>query len=188
MATLAAYDPGHGISLGLGALHPALAESNARALICALPCHGATLFGCFSAKCLQPKPALLMVFGLLWLLAYSGLELRRAPRLLTSDSETAIAVVREADLHPRPAGIVALALPTDFTRIGSTACASRQQLKLLICPKLRITAKEAFLNRTSLQEVSTPALHGAMRCCRQYALSSKVQTKKKQHMAKDICP
>ena len=86
------------------------------------------------------------------------------------------------------AGIVALALPTDFTRIGSTACASRQQLKLLICPKLRITAKEAFLKRTSLQEVSTPALHGAMRCCRQYALSSNVQTKKKQNMAKDICP
>ena len=89
-------------SLGLGALHPALAEPNARALICALPCHGATLFGCFSAKCLQPKLALLMVFGLLWLLAYSGLELRRAPRLLMSDSETAIAVVREACLHPRP--------------------------------------------------------------------------------------
>ena len=35
-------------------------------------------------------------------------------------------------------------------------------LKLLICPKLRITAKEAFLKRTSLQ-VSIPALHGAMR-------------------------
>ena len=86
------------------------------------------------------------------------------------------------------AGIVALALPTDFTRIGSTACASRQQLKLLICPKLRITAKEAFLKRTSPKEVSTPALHGALRCCRQYALSSKVQTKKKQHTAKDICP
>ena len=59
------------------------------------------------------------------------------------------------------AGIVALALPTDFTRIGSTACASCQQLKLLTCPKLRITAKEAFLKRTSPEEVSTPALHGA---------------------------
>ena len=43
-----------------------------------------------------------MVFGLLWLLAHSGLELRRAPRVLMSDSETAIAVVREACLHPRP--------------------------------------------------------------------------------------
>ena len=53
-------------------------------------------------KCLQPKLALLVEFGLLWLLAYSGLELRRAPKLLMSDSETAIAVVREACLHPRP--------------------------------------------------------------------------------------
>ena len=53
-------------------------------------------------KCLQPKLTLLVVFGLLWLLAFSGLELRRAPRLLMSDSETAIAVVREACLHPRP--------------------------------------------------------------------------------------
>ena len=52
--------------LGLGALHPALAKPNARALICDFPCHGAKLFGCFSAKCLQPKPALLMVFGLFW--------------------------------------------------------------------------------------------------------------------------
>ena len=53
-------------------------------------------------KCLQQKLTLLVVFGLLWLLAFSGLELRRAPRLLRSDSETAIAVVREACLHPRP--------------------------------------------------------------------------------------
>ena len=53
-------------------------------------------------KCLQPKLTLLVVFGLLWLLAFSGLELRRAPRLMMSDSETAIAVVREACLHPRP--------------------------------------------------------------------------------------
>ena len=45
------------------------------------------------------------------------------------------------------AGIVALALPTDFTRIGSTACASCQQLNLLTCPKLRIMAKEDFLKR-----------------------------------------
>ena len=57
--------------------------------------------GTLVPKCLQPKLILLMVFGLLWLLAYSGLELRRASRLLMSDSETAIAVVREACLHPR---------------------------------------------------------------------------------------
>ena len=34
----------------------------------------------------------------------------------------------------------------------------------------------------------TPALHGAVRLCRQSALSSKVQAEEKQHMAKDICP
>ena len=54
-------------------------------------------------KCLQPKQTLLVEFGLLWLLAYSGLELRRAPRLLMGDGETAIAVVREACLHPEAA-------------------------------------------------------------------------------------
>ena len=42
-------------SIGLGALHPALAEPIARALSCALPCHGATLFGCFSAKMLATE-------------------------------------------------------------------------------------------------------------------------------------
>ena len=36
--------------------------------------------------------------------------------------------------------LASVSLPTDFNRIGSTACASRQQLKLLIRPKLRITA------------------------------------------------
>ena len=86
-------------------IHDSRCESIAglwcRALSCAFSCHGATLFGCFSAKCLQRKLTLLMVFGLLWLLAYSGLELRRAPRLLMSNSKTAIAV-REACLHPRP--------------------------------------------------------------------------------------
>ena len=39
-------------------------------------------------------------FGLLWLLAYSGLELRRAPMMDVSGP--AIAVIREARLHPRP--------------------------------------------------------------------------------------
>ena len=41
-----------------------------------------------------------MVFGLLWLLAYSGLELRRAPMM--DISAPAIAVIREACFHPRP--------------------------------------------------------------------------------------
>ena len=56
----------------LGALHPALAEPIARALSCALPCHGATLFGRFSAKMLATEansthgiwPA--VASGLLW--------------------------------------------------------------------------------------------------------------------------
>ena len=39
-------------------------------------------------------------FGLLWLLAYSGLELRRAPMMDVSGP--AIAVIRETRLHPRP--------------------------------------------------------------------------------------
>ena len=41
-------------------------------------------------KCLQPKLALLVEFGLLWLLAHSGLELRRASRLLSSRSPKAL--------------------------------------------------------------------------------------------------
>ena len=76
---------------GSGTLHPALSERTA----------GTDTIRVLWCKCLQPL-ALLMVFGLLWLLAYSGLELRRAPRLLMSDRETAITVVREACLHPRP--------------------------------------------------------------------------------------
>ena len=43
-----------------------------------------------------------MEFGLVWLLAYPGLALRRAPRLLMSNCETAIAVARKACFHPRP--------------------------------------------------------------------------------------
>ena len=39
-------------------------------------------------------------FGLLWRLAYSGLELRRAPMM--DVDRLAIAVIREARLHPRP--------------------------------------------------------------------------------------
>ena len=79
------------------------------------------------------------------------------------------------------AGIVALALPTDFNRIGSAACASCQQLQtvdlsqadvleilgsafahcsqlqqLCLSRNLRIIEQEAFLKCTSLQEVSTP--------------------------------
>ena len=42
-------------SIGLGALHPALAEPIARALSCALPCPGAALFGCFSAEMLATE-------------------------------------------------------------------------------------------------------------------------------------
>ena len=99
-------------SLGLGALHPALAEPNARALICALPGHGATLFGCFSAKCLQPKLALLMVFGLLWLLAYSGLELRfenSGPLIENSLRFTCFTLAQRKDykmVETRPVGSV----------------------------------------------------------------------------------
>ena len=79
------------------------------------------------------------------------------------------------------AGIVALALPTDFNRIGSAACASCQQLQtvdlsqtdvleilgstfahcsqlqqLCLPRNLRTIEQEAFLKCTSLQEVSTP--------------------------------
>ena len=39
-------------------------------------------------------------------------------------------------------GLVALALPTDFNRIGSAVCATANSRKLLICPKLRIRPKE----------------------------------------------
>ena len=47
------------------------------------------------------------------------------------------------------AGIVALALPTDFTRIGSTVCASRQQLKLHFLRKSQplATDYDKFLNK-----------------------------------------
>ena len=79
------------------------------------------------------------------------------------------------------AGSVALALPTDFNRIDSAACASCQQLQtvelspadvleisgsavahcsqvqqLCLSRNLRIIEQEAFLKCTSLQEVSTP--------------------------------
>ena len=79
------------------------------------------------------------------------------------------------------AGIVALALPTDFNRTGSAACASCQQLQsvdlfqadvleildsafahcsqlqqLCLSRNLRIIEQEAFLKCTSLQEVSIP--------------------------------
>ena len=47
------------------------------------------------------------------------------------------------------ADIVALALPTDFNRIGSPVQAANK-LKLLIRPKLRITVQEAFLKCASL--------------------------------------
>ena len=43
-----------------------------------------------------------MELGLVWLLAYPGLALRRAPRLLMGDCEAAIAVARKACAHPRP--------------------------------------------------------------------------------------
>ena len=43
-----------------------------------------------------------MEFVLVWLLAYPGLALRRAPRLLRSDCETTIAVARKAYYHPSP--------------------------------------------------------------------------------------
>ena len=38
------------------------------------------------------------------------------------------------------------------------------------------------LQLTYLQEVLTPALHNALRLCRQSALSSKVQAEEKQHI------
>ena len=59
-------------SIGLGALHPALAEPIARASSCALPCHGATLFGCFSAEMLATEASSTrgiwptVASGLLW--------------------------------------------------------------------------------------------------------------------------
>ena len=79
------------------------------------------------------------------------------------------------------AGIVALYLPSDFTRIGTAACVSCQQLRtvdlsqtqvieilgstfahcsqlqqLSLSRNLRIIEQEAFLKCTSLQEVCIP--------------------------------
>ena len=73
-------------------VHPALAQPIARALSCALPCHGATLFGCFSAEMLATEATLLVEFGLLWLLAWSGLELLGRPTLATLESTAFLAL------------------------------------------------------------------------------------------------
>ena len=53
------------------------------------------------------------------------------------------------------AGIVALALPTDFNKIGSAACASRQQLQTVDLSQTEDHGVRS-LKCTSLQEVSTP--------------------------------
>ena len=54
------------------------------------------------------------------------------------------------------AGIVALALPTDFNRIGSTACASRQQLQAFDPSQTEDHGIRSLPQVCSLQEVSTP--------------------------------
>ena len=65
-------------SIGLGALHPALAEPIAGALSCALPCHGATLFGCFSAKMLATEANSARGIWPIVASSHSRLALRRA--------------------------------------------------------------------------------------------------------------
>ena len=80
------------------------------------------------------------------------------------------------------AGIVALVLPTDFNRIGSTACASRQQLQAFDPSQTEdhgIRSLPQMYLSTGGFHSTIPALHGAMRLCRLHAISSNVQTRKK---------
>ena len=80
------------------------------------------------------------------------------------------------------AGIVALALPTDFNRIGSTACASRQQLQTVDLSQTEDhgvrSLPQVYLSTGGFHP-TIPALHGAMRLCRLHAISSNMQTRKK---------
>ena len=82
------------------------------ALKCVLPAivHSAMVLrdGTCYGRILERKACFAMIlsspveFGLVWLLANPGLALRRAPRLLMSDCETAMAVARKACCHPSP--------------------------------------------------------------------------------------
>ena len=80
------------------------------------------------------------------------------------------------------AGIVALALPTDFNRIGSTACASRQQLQTVDLSQTEDhgirSLPQVYLSAGGFHS-TIPALHGAMRYCRLHATSSNMQARKK---------